>query len=154
MSTPSGASILYTVLGLNRAGQILYTTLFVLAVPALLVWTVVLPRLRFSDQDEMLFQAARHGNREGVEHALAAGADVDAVAPVDRKTALFRAAIFGHAEVVRLLLDRGASTTVTGSDGRSVLEVTTEARANEKDPAVAHALESVATVLRQAKAGP
>ena len=154
MSTPRGASILYTVLGVNRAGQILYTTLFVLAVPALLVWTVVLPRLHFSDQDEMLFQAARHGDREGVERALAAGADVNAVAPVDRKTALFRAAIFGHAEVVRLLIDRGASVTATGSDGRSALEVTADARANEKDPEAAQALETVAIVLRQAKVEP
>ena len=153
MSTPSGASILYTVLGVNRAGQILYTTLFVLAVPALLVWTVVLPRLHFSDQDEMLFQAARHGNREGVEHALAAGADVDAVAPVDRKTALFRAAIFGHADTVRLLLDHGADASLRGSDGQSALEVATAARASEKDPAIAQNLDTVVTALRAAEPG-
>ena len=51
--------------GLNRAGKILYTTLFVLAVPALVAWNVWLPRLRFSDQDERLFKAARHGNSPG-----------------------------------------------------------------------------------------
>ena len=47
---------LLALFGLNRAGQILYVTLFVLAVPALTVWTVFLPRFRFHEQDERLFR--------------------------------------------------------------------------------------------------
>jgi hypothetical protein len=150
MAPSNGPTILYTLLGLNRAGQILYRTLFVLAVPALVAWFVVLPRMRFSGQDEELFRAARHGDRAGVERALAAGADVNASAPVDRKTALFRAAVFGHAEIVRLLLDRGADADAHGSDGRSALDVIVAARAEEKDPSVQHALDAVANTLRDA----
>ena len=56
--TPSRTqSILFALLGLNRAGKILYGSMFVLAVPALLAWFVWLPRLRFSDEDERLFRA-------------------------------------------------------------------------------------------------
>ena len=36
-------SVLFTLLGLGRAGQILYVTLFVLAVPLLAAYTVWLP---------------------------------------------------------------------------------------------------------------
>jgi len=154
MANSSGQTILYTLLGLNRGGRILYRALFVLAVPALVVWFVVLPRLRFSDQDEQLFRAARHGDRAGVERALAAGANVNASAPVDRKTALFRAAVFGHAEIVRVLLKRGASADARGSDGRTALEVTQETRSHETNPVAAHALDAVALVLNEAKAQP
>jgi hypothetical protein len=154
MANSNGSTILYTLLGLNRAGRMLYGAVFVLAVPALAAWFVVLPRLRFSDQDEQLFRAARHGDRAGVERALAAGADVNASAPVDRRTALFRAAVFGHAEIVRVLLKRGASADARGSDGRTALEVTEEARSHETNPVAAHALDAVALVLNDAKAQP
>jgi ankyrin repeat protein len=154
MATSNGSSILYTLLGLNRAGRILYGLVFALAVPALVAWFVVLPRMRFSDLDEQLFRAARHGDQPGVERALEAGADVNAQAPVDRKTALFRAAIFGHARVVRLLLERGADANARGSDGRSALEITTDARAHEKNPAAVRALDDVAAALREPKPQP
>jgi hypothetical protein len=150
----SDQSILYTLLGLNRAGRILYGLGFVLAVPALVAWFVVLPRMRFSDQDEQLFHAARHGDRAGVERALDGGADVNVAAPVDHRTVLFRAAVFGHAAVVRVLLERGADANVRGSDGRSALEVTTEARAQEKDAATARALDEVIAALRETRSRP
>jgi hypothetical protein len=158
MAPSSGHRVLYTILGLNRAGRILWGALFVLAVPALVGWFVLLPRLRFSDADEGLFKAARHGSRAGVEQALAAGAHVDAASPVDGKTALFRAAIFGHADVVRVLLDHGANAAARGTDGQSALDVVTAARAAVKTgpagaDADAHALDDVAAVLREA-AGP
>ena len=125
-----------------------------LAVPALTAWSVLVPRLRFHEQDERLFRAARHGDRAGVERALAAGGRVNASAPIDRKTALFRAAVFGHAEVVRLLLDSGADPDARGSDGRSALEVALAARADTKDPTDAAALDAVVALLRNAKVGP
>jgi hypothetical protein len=37
---------------------------------ALTAWSVLVPRLRFHEQDERLFRAARHGDRAGVERAL------------------------------------------------------------------------------------
>lgn len=145
-------SVLFALLGLGRGGRILYTTLFVLAIPALTVWYVLVPRLRFHDEDERLFRAARHGDRAGVEQSLASGAQVNAAAPVDRKTALFRAAVFGHAEVVRVLLAKGADPNARGSDGRTALEVVLAARADTKDPADAAALDAVAAVLREVTA--
>jgi len=93
-----------------------------MAVPAFLGWFVLLPRLRFSDADERLFLAARHGDRAGVEQALVAGAHVNAESPADGKAALSRAAIFGHGVVVRLLLERGADAAARGADGRSLQE--------------------------------
>lgn len=141
-------TLLFTLLGLNRAGKILYTTLFVLAVPALVAWTVLIPRLRFHDEEERLFRAARHGDRAAVERSIAAGGRVNAASPVDQKTALFRAAVFGHAEVVRVLLEHGADPEARGADGRTALEVTLAARAETKDPAAAAALDAVAAALR------
>jgi hypothetical protein len=152
MSPDRTSFIVLALFGLNRAGKILYTTLFLLAVPALVAWTVLVPRLRFTDQDERLFKAARHGDRPGVERALAAGAHVNAASPVDGKTALFRAAVFGQADAVRALLEHGADPAARGNDGRSALEVVTEARHDEKDGAVAGALDSVMAVLRRAEA--
>lgn len=141
--------ILYTVLGLNRAGKFFYTALFVLAVPIGVLYFVFLPRWRFSDEDERLFRAARHGDLPGVERSIAAGGHINGLAPIDRKTVLFRAAVFGHANVVTWLLSHGADPTVRGSDGRTALEVVTAARGEEKDPAAAEALERVMAMLRE-----
>ena len=154
MTAPEEHPVLYAVLGLNRAGRILYTTLFVLAVPALAAWFILLPNLRFTDEDERLFRAARHGDRAGAERSLAAGARVNAVSPVDGKTALFRAAVFGHAELVGLLLARGADPATRGSDGRTALEVVLAARAEEKDPSAGLALDMVGAALREQRPRP
>lgn len=143
-------TILYTLLGLNRAGKILYTSLFVLAVPVGVLYLVFLPRWQFTDEDERLFRAARHGDLPGVERSVAAGAHVNGLAPIDRKTVLFRAAVFGHANVVQWLLAHGADAAARGSDGRTALEVVTAARADEKDPAAAEALERVIAILSEA----
>jgi ankyrin repeat protein len=141
----------FALLGLGRYGQVLYVTLFVLAVPALTVWTVFVPRLRFHEQDERLFKAARHGDVAGIERALAEGAKVNAQAPIDTKTALFRAAAFGHADAVRALLKDGADLERRGRDGLSALEFAEEARREEKDPARAHALDLVIAALKEAQ---
>ncbi len=141
--------VLFALFGLNRAGQILYATLLVVGVAVFIGWQDIIPRMRFSEQDEQLFRAARHGDRAGVEQALAAGASLDHAAPVDRKTALFRAAVFGHAELVRLLIDRGADPATVGSDGRSALDVVVAARGDEKDPDAQRRLDAVAVVLRE-----
>jgi hypothetical protein len=151
MTTTNAPAVLYTILGLNRAGRILYATLFCLAVPALAGWFVLLPRLRFQPQDEDLFRAARHGDVRGIEQALTAGGRANAAAPIDGKTALFRAAIFGHADAVRLLLERGADPEMRGADGHSVLDVVIAARASEQDAARQRALDAVAAVLRAAE---
>ena len=143
-------SFLLPLFGLNRAGRILYITLFVLAIPAFTVWIVVVPRLRFHEQDERLFKAARHGDVTGIERALADGADINAAAPIDTKTALFRAAAFGHAEAVRALLKDGADPERRGRDGRSVLQFAEDTRKEERDPARAHALDLVIETIKGA----
>ncbi|MFI5178673.1 MAG: ankyrin repeat domain-containing protein [Vicinamibacterales bacterium] len=148
MASSGAPARLLALLGLNRAGKILYGTLFVVAVPALVVWFVVLPRMRFSDEDERLFRAARHGDVAGIERALDAGAGVNAEAPIDRKTALFRAAVFGYSDAVHVLLARGADPARRGADGHTALEVVTAAIAEEQDPAAVRALEAVAASLR------
>jgi hypothetical protein len=150
---PRAQSVLFALLGLGRGGRILYLTLFALAVPALLAYFVWLPRMRFSEADEHLFRAARHGDRGGIERALAEGARVSDVSPVDGKTALFRAAVLGHADAVRLLLDRGADRQARGNDGRTALDVVAVARGDERDPAVAAALDAVAAALRDPAGG-
>jgi len=143
--------ILYALLGLNRAGQFLYVAVLALAVLGVGVWKIELPRRRFSDEDERLFRAARHGDVAGIERSLTSGGGVNDAAPIDGKTVLFRAAVFGHADAVRALLEHGADPVRRGNDGRTALEVVLSARSEEKDPSVARALDSVAAVLRQAE---
>jgi hypothetical protein len=151
MTTTKDYPVLFTLFGLNRAGRILYTTLFCLAVPALAAWFVLVPQLRFHEEDERLFRAARHGDVGGVEQALAAGGRVSAASPIDGKTALFRATVFGHADVVRVLLTHGADPATRGSDGRTALEVAVAARGEEHDPARMRALDAVIAALREAE---
>jgi len=139
---------MFSLLGLNRGGRILYRALFVAGIAIVVWWTVVMPRARFSDEDERLFRAARHGDLAGLQEAIAAGAHVNGASPVDGKTALFRAAVFGHADAVRLLLERGADPQARGSDGRNALEVVEAAIAEEKHPDPARALAGVAGVLQ------
>jgi len=116
-------SFLYALLGLNRAGKFLYIAVLALAVVGVGLWKVELPRRRFSDEDERLFRAARHGDLPGIERSLTSGGGVNDAAPIDGKTALFRAAVFGHADAVRALLDPGADPARRGNDGRTALEV-------------------------------
>lgn len=148
MASSGAPAWLLALFGLNRAGTILYTSLFVLAVPALMFWTVFLPRMRFSEADEQLFRAARHGDVAGIEESLEAGANVDDEAPTDRKTALFRAAVFGYPAAVKALLSHGANPAARGADGHTALEVVTEAIGEEQDPGARQRLEAVAVVLR------
>lgn len=139
---------LFTLFGFNRAGRILYTSIFVLAIPVLTVWTVFLPRWRFSEPDERLFKAARHGDVAGIERALGDGADVNAQAPVDRKTALFRAVAFAQTDAVRALLKAGADPERRGSDDQTALQLAETARKAESNSPRAAAYDQVIGVLR------
>ena len=140
--------VLFTLLGLNRAGKFLYLALLLLGAPALIAYKAWLPAYRFTDADEQLFRAARHGDLAGIERSLADGATVTAASPVDGKTALFRAAVLGQAEAVRVLLEHGADPAAHGNDGQTPLELVMAAREGEKTPAAAHALDAVAVLLR------
>jgi len=65
-----------------------------------------------SGEGEALCLAARSGKIEAVIVLLGMGANVDGVGRRTGRTALHEAALQGHAEIVRLLLDSGASTSV------------------------------------------
>jgi len=147
----TASTIVLALFGYNRAGKILYGVIAVVAMLTFAARVFWLPP--FTDADERLFRAARHGERAAIEQSLAAGGAVNAASPLDGKTALFRAAVFGHADAVRVLLERGADPSARGYDGRSAMEVVTSARADEKDPGAAHALDEVAGVLRDAEVG-
>jgi hypothetical protein len=140
----------FALLGLGRVGRVVFPLLLAAAGAAFICWKVLLPGWSFTDQDERLFRAARHGDVAGIAQALAAGAHIDAASPVDGKTALARAAIFGRADAVRTLIARGADASVRGTDGRTALDVATAARADETDPGLAHDLDAVIAALRTA----
>jgi hypothetical protein len=151
MPTVTSRPVLYTVLGLNRAEQALWALLLVGGGAAFVAWQVFVPVMRFSDADEQLFRAARHGDRAGIEHALAAGAGVNDASPLDGGTALFRAAAFGHTDAVRALIEHGADPASRAGDSRTALDLVIAARADEQDAATARALDDVAAALRGAE---
>lgn len=151
MASSGAPDWLLALFGLNRAGKILYVSAAVIMLAVFIIRQDYLPRARFSDADEALFKAARHGDIPGIDQALAAGAKVTDEAPTDRKTALFRAAVFGYADAVKALLAHGADPAAHGNDGRSALEVVTEAIGVESNPDARKALEAVAAVLRSAE---
>lgn len=69
-----------------------------------------------------LIYASRAGQVEAVKLLLRKGAYVDRQTTEMRSTALHRAAVAGHAEVVRLLLDAGADASIRDCDGMTPLE--------------------------------
>lgn len=148
MADTADRPVLFTIFGLNRAGRVLYMSLFVLAVPAFVAWTVLLPRLRFHDAEEHLFKAARHGDVAAIDRALAEGANVNAEAPIDGKTALFRAAAFGYVDAVRALLKAGADAEKRVA-GKTVLEFAEDVRKEERDQARAKTYDQVIAALRE-----
>ncbi len=92
---------------------------------------------------EELMTASRRGDLEGIERALAAGADVNAREPDDHETALYRAARMGEAEAVLALLEAGADPDI--GDRRSVSPLHVAARSGSS-AVVAALLEGGATV--------
>jgi len=115
MSESKASFIVLALFGLNRAGQVLWG---LIAAAGLAYFVVAIQGPPFSDEDERLFRAARHGDRAALEQALAAGAGIEAASPVDGKTALFRAAVLGHPDTVRFLVEHGANPAARGLDGR------------------------------------
>jgi hypothetical protein len=91
---------LSTLFGANRAGRILYLSIFVLAVPAFGAWNILLPRLRFhADAVRFLLghgaDPGARGNdghlaREVVEAARAEEKDPQSVRNLDAVAAVLR----------------------------------------------------------------
>ena len=70
-----------------------------------------------------LWTAAATGNHEVIERYVADGADIDAKEPAGGSSPLIVAAVYGQADTVRLLLDKGASLDVRNNDGATPLHV-------------------------------
>ena len=139
--------IVFTLLGLNDAGQKLLIGLIFVGFAGFMGYNVWSSRSAFSEADERLFRAARHGDLSGIEQSLGEGATVSDVSPIDGKTALFRAAILGQPAAVRLLLERGADPEAHDREGQTALETVQAARAEEKNTAAARNLDAVAEIL-------
>lgn len=77
---------------------------------ALLVFTSAFAALAW-DANEDLLSASRAGDLNAVKAAVEKGAAIESKTPYGQ-TPLYLAAMNGHAEVVRFLLDKGASTDV------------------------------------------
>ena len=73
-----------------------------------------------ADLVALTVEAARRGDTETLEHALAAGVPVDARSPRG-DTLLMLAAYHGRQEAVRLLLERGANPDLVDDRGQSPL---------------------------------
>jgi len=131
VSESKASFIVLALFGYNWAGKILWT---LVAATGLAYFVFVTQGPPFSDEDERLFRAARHGDRAGVERSLEAGAGVADLSPLDRKTVLFRAAAFGHAEVVAVLLEKGADPAIRDGDGKTALTSSSRRVPTRKSP--------------------
>ena len=75
--------------------------------------------------EERLRNACEAGDAEGVQAALAAGADVNA-ADSEGWTPLHFAASEGHAAIVKTLVDKGADATKANEDGETAAQLAEE----------------------------
>ena len=74
-------------------------------------------------RDSARRRAATLGQLARVQELLDEGANVDSRCLNTEKTALHSAAEFGHAKVVKLLLQRGADLGATDRDGKTPLHL-------------------------------
>lgn len=81
-----------------------------------------LPTLEKQDGEELLMLAAGLGHAEIVGGLLDHGVNVNGRG-LKQRTALMAAAAFNKPDAVRMLLSRGADTTVTDEDGNTALTV-------------------------------
>jgi ankyrin repeat protein len=68
-----------------------------------------------------LIQAVIRGSLEEVTDLLDNGYDIEGLEPENKRTGLMFAALLNHAEVLQLLLYRGANTAVQDRNGRTAL---------------------------------
>lgn len=74
------------------------------------------------ERDGALFEARKEGDVAAVRRALDAGANVNAGSPSNHQTTLFNAIIFKQADIVELLLSRGADARVEQKNGFTALD--------------------------------
>ncbi|KAH8054494.1 hypothetical protein JL722_8842 [Aureococcus anophagefferens] len=74
------------------------------------------------ERDGALFEARKEGDVAAVRRALDAGANVNAGSPSNHQTTLFNAIIFKQADIIELLLSRGADARVEQKNGFTALD--------------------------------
>lgn len=79
----------------------------------------MLPRGQITDASRRLLLAVLSGSKKGVKGALRDGGRPEGV--TRGENALMAAAILGHADIIDLLLEAGASVTATGVGGWTAL---------------------------------
>lgn len=82
------------------------------------------PNKEKRELDDKLITACREGDMAKVLRLMEAGADVNAVGPLNR-TPLMTAALFGHTEICLHLFDHGAKLDIQSSAGETALHLAT-----------------------------
>jgi ankyrin repeat protein len=85
-----------------------------------------LPSQAQANPDIMLEEAAQAGDMAKVQKALQQGADIDHKSDLGGDTALTYAARYGHIDIVRLLLDKGAKIDAKNNYGQTALAQSAE----------------------------
>lgn len=70
-----------------------------------------------------VWSAIREGKQRQVERFLASGTNVNAKRRGSGSTLLNMAAVYGHTEIARMLIDKGADISVTNRDGNTALHI-------------------------------
>jgi ankyrin repeat protein len=70
-----------------------------------------------------IWTAAASGNSSAIKQHVASGTDIDAQDPAGGSSALIVAALYGQAEVVKILVENGASLDFKNNDGSTALHV-------------------------------
>lgn len=91
-------------------------------------------RERFGKREaDTLIKAVQRGDVTAVKALLIQGADINERSEITRTTVLMEAAAFGHAEVVKLLVESGADAALKNDEGKTALDF---ARENSRDDIV------------------
>ena len=78
------------------------------------------------DFDQELVKAAKKGDMQSVTHALENGADVSARDPKFHATALMWASHWEHLDIMRILMQHGATVDAKGGEGETALWFTAQ----------------------------
>lgn len=98
-----------------------------------------------------LLSVATRGHAEATKILLGKGADFNRQAKLDKGSALHYAAMSGHVEVLRLLLERGASLAITDGEERTPLQVAVAASKPEAVAILTEKTRAVDPALLDAK---
>ena len=97
------------------------TTVWILTIAFLAVCGQAAAQSEAEAPDIDIWTAAAEGNMQAIKQHLAAGSDVNAAEPMSGGTPLMVAALVGHSEAVKLLIENGANVDAVNYDGATAL---------------------------------